>query len=597
MTTQTADQCHADHKFNILILGDGNFSFSLALSRYLWHPQHPSIPPHLVHQTIAKDYLGLPLSFSESNIHLVATSFDSRQQLLAKYGDSKDILAALDDPRYKGFVDVMHGINAWDLSAHFSATVLGGFDLILWNHPHLGTEDFRLHRFLMAHFFHSVSQVLRPTSENGSTLPPSSSLSSSSKKSMHGRDKSGGQVRVSLVQGQEVRWDLVRQAQRSHLVLESIAWFDESIWPGYVVKRNKHGGSFKNEHTRRHVHTAMKSCYFTFEFGDVGIDPEIFPEVHQKVLSTLGHVSVQGLLSPDNSLGAADTHQVPDRHPDLVSHYNPEPSSIAVLGKDLLDLTLETPAGADIVDDMNSRNDPAICEVALATTTRSTVFSIRTSQSKKKGAVIQPAALSKKQLRLASVPGDLVCPHCSKRLTSARAYTQHVHMVHKLHLFGIDWEPVRAHILSCDQCPKTFAASVDLWQHRINKHTTIKPTDLPDVMESSHLVGDHPNTPSQDTTSNSISTAERKTDDVLDHDYDYVPCDICGQAVVRREWGILLHLESLKPAVGLDMCCPLCPKTFIEQRALYQHYKFCRLSDALIPVDGRTCSPTLDTSA
>ena len=61
-------------------------------------------------------------------------------------------------------------------------------------------------------------------------------------------------------------------------------------------------------------------------------------------------------------------------------------------------------------------------------------------------------------------------------------------------------------------------------------------------------------------------------------EYDYYPCGVCGQAVVRREWGMELHLETLKPAVGLDMGCPLgCGGKFIEQRALFQHYKFCRV--------------------
>eukprot|EP00438_Fugacium_kawagutii_P015993 Skav236587 [mRNA] locus=scaffold529:103712:107679:+ [translate_table: standard] len=51
-------------------------------------------------------------------------------------------------------------VNAWDLSETFGDGVQ--WDLIAWNHPHLGTEDFRLHQFLLAHFFASVAKHLRP---------------------------------------------------------------------------------------------------------------------------------------------------------------------------------------------------------------------------------------------------------------------------------------------------------------------------------------------------------------------------------------------------------------------------------------------------
>lgn len=52
----------------------------------------------------------------------------------------------------------MHSVNAWELSQHFAAD--GKLAVVAWNHPHLGVEDFRLHRFLMAHFFQSVADVL-----------------------------------------------------------------------------------------------------------------------------------------------------------------------------------------------------------------------------------------------------------------------------------------------------------------------------------------------------------------------------------------------------------------------------------------------------
>ena len=53
---------------------------------------------------------------------------------------------------------VLHSINAWELPRHFPETKL---DVVAWNHPHLGVEDFRLHKFLMAHFFESLRSSLK----------------------------------------------------------------------------------------------------------------------------------------------------------------------------------------------------------------------------------------------------------------------------------------------------------------------------------------------------------------------------------------------------------------------------------------------------
>ena len=59
-----------------------------------------------------------------------------------------------------------------------------------------------------------------------------------------------------------------QQAAKASLCTKSIHLFNENIFEGYVVKRNKHGGSFKNIHTKRHVRTEMKSCFHTFGFGE-----------------------------------------------------------------------------------------------------------------------------------------------------------------------------------------------------------------------------------------------------------------------------------------------------------------------------------------
>ncbi|KAJ3276722.1 hypothetical protein HDV01_002775 [Terramyces sp. JEL0728] len=410
---------------NCLILGDGNFSFSLALAQLLKIPDSHA-------------YSLFEFSNKPKNINLVCTSFDPHSELLDKYGDAEEILEKLS--HFKN-VQILHEINAWELSSHFSQK----FDVIIWNHPHLGTEDFRLHQFLMAHFFHSAAQVLEPESA----------------------------VQISLVQGQEVRWNVHAQAQRSHLNIKSIELFNELLWPGYVVKRNKHGGSFKNVHTRRHVRTWMKSCVHTFGFGESVIPLE---NVHSLLESIFG----------DSFDSTFDQKPVVDPKGDL------------------------TPA--------------------------------------------KKSTGRKKKLH----PADLVCVHCKKELTSPRAYHQHVHMVHELQQFGENWVPNRPRNIKCSVtgCDKAFAEDVALKQHLISKHTQIDVMELPESPDAKYS-----------TTKN-------------DSDYDYVPCEVCGQSCIKQPWGEELHLESLKPALGLRMKCPLCPGVFIEQRALYQHFKFCKAKSA-----------------
>lgn len=126
------------------------------------------------------DYLQLDLATARQNMQLFCTSFDDELELLDKYPETKHILAQL--KRYPNVhvslgsarfpsasmptcnlsqpplnSQVVHSVNAWELSQHFSGEKVS---VVAWNHPHLGVEDFRLHRFLMAHFFHSVSEVL-----------------------------------------------------------------------------------------------------------------------------------------------------------------------------------------------------------------------------------------------------------------------------------------------------------------------------------------------------------------------------------------------------------------------------------------------------
>jgi len=330
---------------------------------------------------------------------VICTSFDSKQKLLQKYPETKDILPRI--PFKK-----LHEINAWELEHHFPEMK---FDRILWNHPHLGTEDFKLHRFLLSHFFYSVSKVL----------------------------KQDGMILLSLVKGQETRWNLREIALKAGFHLCRIQEFHETDWPGYIVKRNKCGKSFKNIKTLKHTQSKMKSFMYHF--------------------------------------------------------------------------SMQQPKAPILTNRLNQQQE--------------------------------------EQENLPLEKDKWTCPHCSKVLTSDRAFKQHVHMVHVLKQFGENWKPNQEKTIECLECSKLFVNEKDKWQHDVNKHYK------------------------------SLMNQEKEESiDALEKDeWEYIACEICGQAIVNEAWGKQAHLDQLKPLIGSDLKCDLCLGLFLESRAFQQHFKYCQL--------------------
>jgi hypothetical protein len=374
-------------KGTTLICGDGNFSFSLALSKM-------------------------------TNEAIWATSYDSLPELLAKYPEFAAIRSQLKV--------VYHGIDACQLPFR-------NMDTIIWNHPHLGVEDFKLHQRLLAHFFYSCTQALSPT----------------------------GIVHVTLVDGQDLKWEVIQQANRHNLFLQSCQLFDESRFDGYIPKRNKTPKSFKNRHTKQHHLSEMHSYTWTFGFGG---------------------------------------HNV----------------------------------GFDKVNNM-------------------------------------------------FVP-QFECPICGKTIASERGVKQHVHMVHHLKKFG-DWEQRLATSLKCDSCTKVFVDREALSQHKTSKHSNtgaFLPMDqvmqekdikmrldertfadnLTDLLAKSRI--------SNNESSESIQVGYESTQKAT---YDYEACNHCGQSYPKGRMD--KHMKTFEPVKGMELRCQSCNLSFIEERALEQHYKFC----------------------
>lgn len=118
----------------ILLLGEGDFSFSYDLCHLISHVDSGS--------DIAS---------------VVATSFDERVDLLKKYSSIEKRLDRLD--RSCKF-QVIHGVDATKTlrtqlsDANCQSLV---FDHIVFNFPHLGYENLKVHSSLIAHIIHRLN--------------------------------------------------------------------------------------------------------------------------------------------------------------------------------------------------------------------------------------------------------------------------------------------------------------------------------------------------------------------------------------------------------------------------------------------------------
>ena len=213
---------HIEGKASVLICGDGNFSFSQAIARLQKHGEH--------------DLLARLVGREAGPFDLHCTSFDTRAQLLSKYPECAQILDNLASMSACA-VSVEHGVNAWELPAHYPGRL---FDVVLWNHPHLGTENFNLHRFLLSHFMHAAEKVLRP----------------------------GGSIVLSVLSGQASRWCVQECGERLGLVCVEKTLFLPSSYPGYETRRNRTANSFQNVHTQAHTGDALKSVSLRFQRPD-----------------------------------------------------------------------------------------------------------------------------------------------------------------------------------------------------------------------------------------------------------------------------------------------------------------------------------------
>ncbi|KAL6135084.1 hypothetical protein ACLB2K_067312 [Fragaria x ananassa] len=179
---------HYSSSQEILLVGEGDFSFSACLARAFGHASN-----------------------------MVATSLDSQESL---WGKHPSCVSHLNELRQRGCL-VLHDVDVHDMDLHYFLS-RKKFDVIIFNFPHAGFypgfgeshfQVIEMHRQLLRGFFASAQVMLY----------------------------SGGEIHVTTRDDFPYNtWDVEELADEAGLVLTEKVWFEKSDYPGY---RNKRGGN------------------------------------------------------------------------------------------------------------------------------------------------------------------------------------------------------------------------------------------------------------------------------------------------------------------------------------------------------------------
>lgn len=163
---------HERDVVTFLTLGDGDFSYSLDMAMHL--------------ATTKKEKTAAPPS------RIVATGIDSLEEVNSKYRNAPFLarqLLTLNQEQDSISVTIRNGINA----VQPPPSEAWQAEHVIFNHPHVGTEDAALHSRFLSHFLHIAS--------------------------MYWMRRDGGVLHLTLVKDQYERWKCEESAQRHNLVL------------------------------------------------------------------------------------------------------------------------------------------------------------------------------------------------------------------------------------------------------------------------------------------------------------------------------------------------------------------------------------------
>lgn len=243
---------------SILTCGDGDFSFSLSLSKCS--------------------------SFSDEEKHnsIVATSHETYESILNTYGDS--VLTALGALK-KSRVNVLHGVDATNLDtvAELEEWRQRKFDKIIWNFPCVGqglsagadgqSSEMEENKQLVRDFFNSARAYL----------------------------KKDGEIHVAHKTIEPFCWwEIHKLAKESGSGLDCVASlvFDRMLVPGYVNRKALHKKSFPSHDAQTYVYkfveTLSDSSIGTSASGSIpwlseceALSEESIPRIYEQVRRAL----------------------------------------------------------------------------------------------------------------------------------------------------------------------------------------------------------------------------------------------------------------------------------------------------------------------
>lgn len=601
----------------MLILGDGNFSFSLALAR------------------------ALPPSFE-----IVATSFDGPVDLLSKYPESPGIVSAL---RSLG-VTVLHNVDATAMDARVveaeTSSVDGcgcptqqrQYEHVIFNHPHTGTEDMRRHRSFLGHFFHAMahSTAIKATTATKFNTSVESAVGgfggggSNGATACSSADKCcgvesilapGGAVHVTLALEQPERWGLQEQAARHGFSLAHRRRFPAEQIDGYMTKRHQTGRSFQqrvqNSETLSFVWastakagegepaTAMSDDACRRSGSGSGGQTTCATDDRESVASALpqlgstddgieeqerGDVAVaQG----GTGASASTTNTVP---PWLWADVNmcgrPGLNADGNGGGGSSGAGAKTPAVDDdrrshVEGDNQKRgecNGKAVAAILLPEVCELCGKRYKTSQALRTH-VRQFHELGQEGGVPLAAKKEEPCPHCGRMFTSSRALDQHVLAKHSGNNVDIkpDWFVGSIyHLEPPPPAPNNSSSTIVRGEEPANRDSssTAAISDQSPLGVAANTEGRHPHAPGKTAIvpeiTGSRSEANLETNN-NESGGEYRECDICGYWFASSA-DAQQHLDNLRPPIEGAVTrydCRTCARDFGSRRALLQHANFC----------------------
>lgn len=231
-----------ERAFRILLLGEGNLSFSHALARRIskssvFQRYHAGSDTELSKPLGDKPPLHIPLL--ERYVRLLVTTFDSSEEVRQKYPESLPIQQYFHS-KSRLRIDVLGSVNAVDIKNTLAAQGCheSPVHMIYFNNPHTGKEDLVVHRSLLSHFFASASQLLSDSDQP--TLPP--------------------QVVVTLCDNQPLRWDLLACARSFEFLCVAAVPITAADFPGYSNKRHQSDAHFPYQVMTQYYFMRLKDC-------------------------------------------------------------------------------------------------------------------------------------------------------------------------------------------------------------------------------------------------------------------------------------------------------------------------------------------------